>query len=112
MAQRQHLKDHFIEQRIFHNRSIAAIFFTLILFSVLLSRLFFLQINSHEHFTTLSQNNRVSVQAIPPTRGLIYDRNGIILAENLPSYTLQIIPEQAADIDSLLEKLSSDNLGP
>lgn len=106
MAQRQHLKDHFIEQRIFHNRSIAAIFFTLILFSVLLSRLFFLQINSHEHFTTLSQNNRVSVQAIPPTRGLIYDRNGIILAENLPSYTLQIIPEQAADIDTLLEKLS------
>jgi penicillin-binding protein 2 len=106
MAQRQHLKDHFIEQRIFHNRSIAAIFFTVILFSVLLSRLFFLQINSHEHFTTLSQNNRVSVQAIPPTRGLIYDRNGIILAENLPSYTLQIIPEQAADIDTLLEKLS------
>jgi len=106
MAQKQHLKDHFIEQRIFHNRSIAAIIFTLILFSVLIVRLFYLQINSHEHFTTLSQNNRVSVQAIPPTRGLIYDRNGIILAENLPSYTLQIIPEQAADIDTLLEKLS------
>ncbi|MCU7967441.1 MAG: penicillin-binding protein 2, partial [gamma proteobacterium symbiont of Bathyaustriella thionipta] len=85
MAQRQHLKDHFIEQRIFHNRSIVAIFFTLILFSVLIFRLFFLQINSHEHYTTLSQNNRVSIQAIPPTRGLIYDRNGIILAENLPS---------------------------
>ncbi|MCU7817935.1 MAG: penicillin-binding protein 2 [gamma proteobacterium symbiont of Lucinoma myriamae] len=106
MAQKQHLKDHFIEQQIFHNRSITAIFFTLILFSMLIFRLFFLQINSHEHFTTLSQNNRVSVQAIPPTRGLIYDRNGIILAENLPSYTLQIIPEQAADIETLLEKLS------
>ncbi|MCU7937940.1 MAG: penicillin-binding protein 2 [gamma proteobacterium symbiont of Bathyaustriella thionipta] len=106
MAQRQHLKDHFIEQRIFHNRSIVAIFFTLILFSVLIFRLFFLQINSHEHYTTLSQNNRVSIQAIPPTRGLIYDRNGIILAENLPSYTLQIIPEQAGDIDALLTQLA------
>lgn len=106
MVKRQHLKDHFIEQRIFHNRIIVAIFFTLILFGVLAFRLFILQINNHEHFTTLSQNNRVSVQAIPPTRGLIYDRNGIILAENLPSFTLQIIPEQTSDIDNLLEELS------
>ncbi len=107
MSERQHLKDHFIEQRIFHNRSVVAIFFTLILFAILASRLYYLQINSHEHFTTLSQNNRVSIQAIPPTRGLIYDRNGIILAENLPSYTLQITPEQTTDLDTLLEKLSS-----
>ncbi|MCU7834089.1 MAG: penicillin-binding protein 2 [gamma proteobacterium symbiont of Taylorina sp.] len=106
MKERYRLKDHFIELRIFHNRSIIAIFFTLILFILLISRLFFLQINNHEHFTTLSQNNRVSVQAIPPTRGLIYDRNGIILAENLPSYTLQIIPEQTTDIDKLLRELS------
>lgn len=106
MAEKHHLKDHFIELRIFHNRSVVALIFTLILFSTLIIRLFFLQIDSHEHFTTLSQNNRVSVQAIPPTRGLIYDRNGIILAENLPSYTLQIIPEQTDDIDELLEELS------
>jgi len=106
MKERYHLRDHFIELRIFHNRSLIAIFFTLLLFILLISRLFFLQINSHEHFTTLSQNNRVSVQAIPPTRGLIYDRNGIILAENLPSYTLQIIPEQTSDVDKLIQQLS------
>ena len=106
MVQRQHLKDHFIEQRIFQNRSLVAIFFTLILFGILVFRLYVLQINNNEHFITLSQNNRVSVQAIPPTRGLIYDRNGIILAENLPSYTLQIIPEQTSNIDELLEELS------
>ena len=106
MAAKQHLKDHFIELRIFHNRSIVALVFTVLLFSILAIRLFYLQINSHEHFTTLSQNNRVSVQAVPPTRGLIYDRNGIILAENLPSYTLQITPEQTEDIDKLLEQLS------
>lgn len=106
MKQRHRLKNHFSELRIFQNRSVVAIVFTLLLFSLLIIRLFVLQINQHEHFTTLSQNNRVSVQALPPTRGLIYDRNGIILAENLPSYTLQIIPEQTPDIDSLLEQLS------
>ncbi len=107
MADKQHLKDHFIEQRIFHNRSIVAVIFTIVLFSLLIVRLFFLQITSHEHFSTLSQNNRVSIQAIPPTRGLIYDRNGIILAENSPSYTLEITPEQTTDIDALLEELST-----
>ncbi len=107
MPERQHLKDHFIEHRIFHNRSIMAIIFTLILFLILAFRLFFLQITQYDYFATLSQNNRVSVQAIPPTRGLIYDRNGIILAENLPSYTLQITPEQTTDIDTLLKELSS-----
>ncbi len=106
MKERHRLKNHFSELRIFHNRSVMAIVFTLLLFSLLIIRLFVLQISQHEHFTTLSQNNRVSVQALPPTRGLIYDRNGIILAENLPSYTLQIIPEQTSAIDSLLEQLS------
>jgi len=106
MANGSILKDHFIEQRIFQNRSFAALLFTFILFGILIFRLFVLQINNHEYFSTLSQNNRVSVQALPPTRGLIYDRNGIILAENLPSYTLQIIPEQTLEIESLLKELS------
>ncbi len=107
MAAKQLIKDHFIELRIFQHRSIVAIVFTIVLFGILAARLFYLQITNHDHFTTLSQNNRVSVQAIPPTRGLIYDRNGIILAENLPSYTLQIIPEQTRDIDKLIEELAT-----
>ncbi len=101
----KHLKNHFIEQRIFTNRTVVATLFVLILFVILIIRLYYLQISNHQHFTTLSQNNRVSVQAIPPTRGLIYDRNGIILAENIPSYTLQIIPEQTDDIDELIDKI-------
>lgn len=106
MKERHRITDHFFELKIFHNRSIIAILFALILFSLLAYRLFFLQINNHEHFSTLSQNNRVSVQAIPPTRGIIYDRNGIILAENLPSFTLQITPEQTTDIDQLILEIS------
>lgn len=106
MAEKYHIKNHFTELRIFHNRSLVALFVTLLLFGILVARLFYLQILSNEHFSTLSQNNRVSVQPIPPTRGLIYDRNGLILAENLPSYTLEIIPEQAKDIDKTLDDLS------
>ncbi len=106
MHERHRIADHFTELRIFYNRSIIAILLAFILFSLLVYRLFYLQITNHEHFTTLSQNNRVSVQAIPPTRGIIYDRNGIILAENLPSYTLQVTPEQTTDIDQLIIQIS------
>ncbi len=106
MHERHRITDHFTELRIFYNRSIIAILLAFVLFSLLAYRLFYLQITNHEHFTTLSQNNRVSVQAIPPTRGIIYDRNGIILAENLPSYTLQVTPEQTTDIDQLIIQIS------
>jgi len=106
MQKRHRITDHFTELRIFYNRSIIAILLAFFLFSLLAYRLFYLQITNHEHFTTLSQNNRVSVQAIPPTRGIIYDRNGIILAENLPSYTLQVTPEQTTDIDQLIIQIS------
>lgn len=106
MQKRLQLKDHFREIKTFNNRSVVALLMSILLIVVLFYRLFFLQINSHEHFTTLSNNNRVSVQAIPPTRGLIYDRNGVILAENLPSYTLQVIPEKVKDLDQTIEILS------
>ena len=107
MQERHRITNHFTELRIFYNRSLIAILFSFILFSLLAYRLFYLQITNHEHFTTLSQNNRVSVQAIPPTRGIIYDRNGIILAENLPSYTLQVTPEQTTDIEQLITEISA-----
>jgi penicillin-binding protein 2 len=60
---------------------------------------------SHEHFTTLSEDNRVKLQPLPPNRGLIFDRNGILLAENLPSYRLEITPEQVDDMGTTLSAL-------
>ena len=77
----------------------------LVLSFVLIGRYFFLQINKHELYATLSDENRVHVRAVPPTRGLIYDRNGVVLAENLPSYTLSIVRERAEDVDQLLVDL-------
>ncbi|MBT8422019.1 MAG: penicillin-binding protein 2, partial [Gammaproteobacteria bacterium] len=82
------IKDHWREQRLFTRRLLAAGIITLLLTLFLIARLFFLQIVSYDHFRELSQGNRVRIEAIPPTRGLIFDRNGVLLAENLPAYQL------------------------
>jgi len=76
-----------------------------ILLAILLVRLLYLQVVEHEHFTTLSEDNRVKLQPLPPNRGLIFDRNGILLAENLPSYRLEITPEQIDDMGTTLAAL-------
>ncbi|WP_462321251.1 penicillin-binding protein 2 [Halochromatium sp.] len=69
-------------------------------------RLFQLQVVRHDHFTTLSDDNRIKVQPMPPTRGLIYDRNGVLLADNVPSYTLTIAPEKVKDLEATIAALS------
>lgn len=101
------LKDHFHETQIFNQRALVAAVIMLLLLSLLLSRLFFLQISNQKHYETLSENNRISIQPIAPTRGLIFDRNGILLAQNLPSYTLAIIPERVKNLDDTLKKLKT-----
>jgi penicillin-binding protein 2 len=105
MPQQLTLKDHLFETRLVMNRAIILLVFGGILLLVLLSRLLYLQVLAHEHFTTLSEDNRVKLQPIPPNRGLIFDRNGILLAENLPSYRLEITPEQIDDMGATLDAL-------
>ena len=77
------------------------------LLSALLTRLVVLQVINHQHFTTLSQDNRVKVLPLPPTRGLIHDRNGLILAQNLPTFSLEVIPEKVKDLDQTLQELGT-----
>ncbi|MDH3327357.1 MAG: penicillin-binding protein 2 [Gammaproteobacteria bacterium] len=101
------LKDHLRETRLFSSRVIFSGLAVCVLLLILISRMIYLQVLSHDHYTTLSQNNRVSIVSIPPPRGLIFDRNGNVLAENLPSFTLELIPEQIDDVDILLEELQS-----
>lgn len=102
----QTLKDHFHETQIFTQRVLVAALIMLFLLILLLSRLVYLQITNEEHYSTLSHNNRVSIRPIPPTRGLIFDRNGILLAQNLPSFTLEITPEHVEDLNKTLDDLS------
>lgn len=100
------LQDRHTETRMFKSRVLVSAAFTLIFFAFLIGRLIYLQILDHEHFSTLSRNNRIKLMAIAPTRGLIYDRNGRVLAENLPSYQLEITPEQVLDLDKTLHELA------
>jgi penicillin-binding protein 2 len=105
MAYREKLKDNYLETRLVRNRLIAAALIVFVLMMVVLARLYVLQVVDHEHFTTLSDSNRVSLKALPPTRGLIYDRNGVVMADNLPAYRLEIIREQVEDLDETLMQL-------
>lgn len=100
------IKDFSHEKQRFYSRAIIAAIFTLLLFLLLASRLFLLQIQQHEHFTTLSLDNRVKLSPLAPTRGLIYDSNGVVLAENKPAYSLEITPEKVKNLDKTIEQLS------
>ncbi|HKK13241.1 MAG TPA: penicillin-binding protein 2 [Gammaproteobacteria bacterium] len=106
MPRRITFKDHLLESRLFMRRAVAALIVSVLLVLVLISRLVYLQVMAHQHFTTLSRENRVKILPVPPTRGLIYDRNGTLLAENLPSFRLEIIPEQVPDLKKTLKALS------
>lgn len=105
MAQAQ-FKDHIREGQLFISRAIFAAVLVLLLLGGLVGRLVYLQVVSHEHFTTLSRDNRVKVVPVPPTRGQIYDRNGLLLAGNRPAYSLEITPEQVKDLDATLAQLA------
>jgi len=100
------IKDHARESRTLTHRAIVSAIIVVILLGTLVLRLTHLQITNHDHFTTLSHENRVKLVPLPPTRGLIFDRNGVILAQNLPTHSLEITPEQVKDIDQTLTDLA------
>ena len=88
------LKDHWQEQQLFLTRIIAAAVIIVLLSGLLVARLVVLQIVDYERFTELSQGNRFRLEPLPPTRGLVYDRNGVVIADNLPSWELVAIAEE------------------
>ena len=99
------LKDHHHEQRIFSARLLVGMILVLLLTAVLAGRMVWLQVIEHSRYTTLSDNNRVQTQAVSPPRGLIMDRDGVILADNRPDFSLEIIIERAGDLPTLLAEL-------
>lgn len=98
-------KDHWKEQRLFLSRVIVCGLGVLALTGLLVARLVQLQIVDHQRFSDLSQGNRLRIEPLAPTRGLIFDRNGLIVAENLPTWQLVAIPEQVADLETTLTAL-------
>jgi len=107
MAAPLQLKDPYSEKRIFVVRVATIGLITTVMLLIVIARYFSLQITQHEAYRTESDRNRVQLQPIPPKRGLIYDRNGVLLAENIPSYRLTIIKEAVDDLDESIGLLST-----
>lgn len=99
------LSDPARERELFARRLFVGTLVTLLLTVVLSLRYFDLQISRHEDFATQSNNNRVLVRPLPPSRGLIYDRKGELIADNRPSYNLTIVPERSQNVEHLLSEL-------
>lgn len=99
------LKDSEHETGIVARRVYFSGFIVLLLIVVLILRVFYLTVLQHDHFTTLSKSNQVKISPIPPIRGLIYSREGVVLAENKPTYSLEVIPEQIDNVDKLITQL-------
>lgn len=107
MSDHLQIKDHHREARIFARRVGVAGVLIVGLLAVVFLRYYRLQIIEHQDYVTRSDRNRVQVQAIPPTRGLIYDRRGRLLADNRPSYTLSIVREQTDDLEQTLARVQT-----
>ena len=101
------IRDSSLERHHFQRRLWLAIALIIVAFFLLTARMAYLQVIHHDHFSGLAQENRVRILPEPPPRGLILDRNGVVLAQNLPAYQLDIVPEQVEDMDVTLERLSS-----
>lgn len=105
--QRQPIRDHTAEANLFTRRAIIALFIVIVMLGIVVSNLYVLQVEQHEAYQTRSNGNRIKVLPIAPNRGLIYDRNGILLAENKPVFSLEVVPEEVDDLEKTLARLSA-----
>ena len=105
MPQHITLKDPHREARIYGARTVTAVLLVCGLLALVTVRYYNLQITNYQTYKTQSERNRVQLQPLPPKRGLIYDRNGVLLADNRPSYILSVVRERVADLDATLSAL-------
>ncbi|MGO2010725.1 MAG: penicillin-binding protein 2 [Pseudoalteromonas sp.] len=96
------IRDHSAEANLFARRAFVGFVFVMAMVAILLSNLYSIQVTDHNDYQTRSNDNRIKVIPIAPNRGLIYDRNGVLLAENKPVYNLEVIPEEVDDLDASL----------
>lgn len=94
------------ETQLFLRRTLVASIIILVLTLLLIARLFYLQIIQHKHFTTLSTTNSIRLLPIVPARGLIYDRHGVVLADNVPVFSLMVTPDKNDDLKETINDIS------
>ena len=101
------IRDSQAELRRFRRRLVLLFALVLACFALLAARLAWLQVLRHEHYRVQAEDNRIALVAIVPNRGLILDRNGVVLASNYSAYTLEITPSKLeANLDSVIDELS------
>lgn len=101
------IRDAKAERNLFVRRALVSFIGVIVLTSVLLTNLYHLQIVNYDSYRTRSDGNRIKLLPLPPTRGLIYDRYGTLLAENLTFFGLYIVPEKVDNLDRTLDQLRS-----
>jgi penicillin-binding protein 2 len=106
MRRRIPIKDHYHEIQLITTRAITALVIMVILILLLITRLGYLQLSQNALYTTLSKKNWLDLVPVEPTRGLIYDRNGVLLAENIPVFSLDIIPDKIENMPQTLSEIS------
>ena len=90
----------------FRARVLVATLAVLVCFFLVASRLVYLQLVRHEDLLEQAENNRTAIVPVVPNRGLILDRNGIVLASNYSAYTLEVTPSKVSNLDQTIEELS------
>ena len=107
MSENLNIQASFREDKLFVNRIVASVAAMLLGVAALVIRLVYLQVAGHEQYSSLSRENQIKIAPIPPIRGMIYDRNGEPLADNVVTYSLEVIPELVKDLDGLLAQLTA-----
>lgn len=105
LSPRLTIRDSVRESALLRTRIVVSSVMVVCLALVLVVRLIELQVADYDHFKTLSNSNRIKIVPVTPTRGLIYDRNGVLLAQNVPTFSLEVIPEAVPDMDATLAGL-------
>ena len=100
------IKNHTAEANLFARRVLIAFIGVIIMLLILFNNIYTLEVESYEKYQTKSNSNRIKVLPVAPNRGLIYDRNGVLLAENKPIYSLEVIPEDVENINDKLTEVS------
>ena len=103
---RQTIRDHSAEANLVARRTVVSVIFVCVLMSVIIVNLYQLQVRQYEDYQTRSNGNRIKVLPVAPNRGLIYDRNGEILAENKPVFSLEVTPDEVDNLDDTIQQLS------
>ena len=99
-------KDHERELRSFQLRVGIAAIAVLVAFALLLARFYYLQIVQHELYAARAEDNRISIVPLAPNRGLIFDRNGVVLARNYSAYTLEVAPAKIKQLERTIDELA------